>query len=219
MDTDYLYQQLEAAVAQKNWPVALEIVQTLQILQPDRALELQQYRERLQALAGSPTPAPAGLGSSSAPASTPFDRDTFLQQIVIQEATGRVKSRRRERGSTTGQRTVVSTRGGSSTTTTSIPTEVTYPESYEVAITLHGPSGIPTQRVPVTISINGRPGLTFQRQALLGSARSSVVKVEFSYGQESNPRSVTVSVRGGPQRTINLDLPSAWTPLGERFAN
>ncbi len=199
MDPDELYQLLEVAVAQQNWTAAISIVETLQVLQPERALELEQYRQRLQALAGSPTPAPFSL-SQPGPAGRTGDPRELPAKIVIQNAKGRVKTYRFVRQG---------------------DFEVTYPETYQIDITFQSPQGYAAQQIPVQITVNSfrfRP-LTFSQEVVLGTPRSREIQVEFSTSQEPNPRSVTVKVAGGQEKTFPLSLPSSSEVVGKRLVN
>ncbi|GAB4215072.1 MAG: hypothetical protein OHK0012_14400 [Synechococcales cyanobacterium] len=215
-ETAVLYAQLETAVAQKNWAVALDIVQTLLIVQPERALELRQYQQRLQQLSGSPPLPPL-------PSATPatVNRDDFVSQLRVQTVTGRVTKTRRENRSELGSRTVTTTPGCAVPTAVTISTEVTLPAEYEVSVAIQGPTGLPTQRVPITITIHDTYAnpLTVSRDALLGSAATSVTKVTFTYRQIPRPRSVNVSILGGESRSFGLDVPAAATVLKRGVAN
>ncbi|MEN9206135.1 MAG: hypothetical protein Q6K99_03385 [Thermostichales cyanobacterium BF4_bins_65] len=188
-----LYQQLEVAVAQQNWPVALEIVQILQVLQPERALELQQYRQRLQVLAGSPTQLPLEQQNQSIP-STP---ENLAARVFIQNAKGRVKSTRAVRFENL---------------------EITYPETYQIDFTFQSPPG-PAQQIPVLISVSGSRGVSFKRHIQLGTPRSGEIQVEFTVRDEPRPTAVKVEVIGGPARTFPLNLPSSSTEIARRYVN
>jgi len=199
MEPADLYQLLEVAVAQQNWTAAISIVETLQVLQPERALELERYRQRLQALAGSPTPAPFTL-SQPGPAGRTGDPSELPAKILIQNAKGQVKTYRFERQG---------------------DFEVTYPETYQIDITFQSPQGYAAQQIPVQITVNGfrsRP-LTFSQEVVLGTPRSGEIQVQFSTSQEPNPQSVTVKVAGGQKRTFPLSLPSSNEVVGKRLVN
>ncbi|MEN9266360.1 MAG: hypothetical protein Q6K99_09005, partial [Thermostichales cyanobacterium BF4_bins_65] len=188
----FLYQQLEQAVAKQEWAIAQGIVRQLIVLQPERALELNAYQQRLNRLLGVlpplPTPSPEPL--------------PFLERLRIQAVTARVKTTREE----------IQYSYPIWPACTALRTTVILPDTYEVRVQVIGPTGLPTQRVPVEISLN-QGAMEITPELALGSQAMAIHRWTFRATQLPQPRTVRVTLPNGVSRSFTVDLPSAGTVL------
>jgi len=190
-----VYGQLEKAVANQAWEHAQELITQLMVLQPERFAELFVYQQRLQRLAGSLPPLP-----SPSPDPVPFE-----ERLRIHSVNASVKTTR-QAFETLSSITYRGCRG------IIFRTPITLPDIYEVIVRVMGPTGLPTQRIPVHIALNdGEMEIT--PEFLLGSQAIASYRFTFRGSQVPSPRMVRVTLPSGVEGSFALDVPSANTIL------
>ena len=196
-----LYTQLERDVAQQNWDQAIEIVDQLLELQPQRAENLHPYRQRLVDLAEAAPP-----------------------NVKILQARGEVFSTRSERRQRQPDSrfiddirdiAIVVIPGVGPVIATEYPITVQLPDQYGVEVSFSGPIGDPGE-VEVEVTLAGGGEQTLSRTIPVGGAvavtRETFV---FSSRQVPVPSRVTVAIAGGERRSFSVGLPNRNTVIAE----
>ncbi len=194
-----LYNQLERSVGDQDWEQAIEIVDQLLGVQPQRAEDLQSYRQRLVSLAEAAPPNVKILQARSTVFSTRSERrqsqpdSRFIDDIrdvaiIVIPEFGPVIA-------------------------TEYPITVQLPDQYEVEVSFSGPVG-ELEEVEVEVSLTGGGEQTLSRRIPVGGvvavSRETFV---FSSRQVPAPHRVTVAIIGGEQRSFSVGLPNRNTVI------
>lgn len=198
-----LYTRLEQIVEAEEWDQAIEIVDRLLDLQPQREQELQDYRQRLVSLAES-DPAPS--------------------QVEILRARGEVFSTRTERRQRQPEDrfvrdardvAVVIVPDVGPVLATEYPIAVQLPDQYGVEVALAGAVG-ETEEVRVTVTLSGGGEQAISQTIPVGG--SVVVTRErfvFSSSRVPAPNRVTVEIEDGNTRSFPITLPARNVVISE----
>lgn len=196
-----LYSQLELAVDQEDWSQAIEIVDRLLELQPQREEELRSYRNRLQALSESVPP-----------------------QVEILSARGEVFSTRTERRQKRPDSTfirdardiaIIVVPGLGPVLATEYPISVQLPDQYAVDVSFRGAVN-KTEEIEATVTLTGGGEQRLTRRIPVGGAVAVTTETfVFSSRQVPAPSRVTIGIADGATQTFSLNLPNRTTVLAE----
>lgn len=201
-----LYGQLDQIVAAEAWDQAIEIVDRLLDLQPQREQELQDYRERLASLAESAESEPAP------------------SQVEILRARGEVFSTRTERRQRQPEDrfirdardvAVVIVPNVGAVLATEYPIAVQLPDQYGVDVTFAGAVG-ETEEVQVTVTLaGGGEQAISQTIPVGGSVAVTRETFVFSSSRVPAPSRVTVEIENGKRRSFPISLPARNVVISE----
>jgi len=191
-----LYTQLDQIVEAEEWDQAIEIVDQLLDLQPQREQELQDYRERLVSLAES---------------------EPVSSQVEILRARGEVFSTRTERRQRQPENrfvqdardvAVIIVPDVGPVLATEYPIAVQLPDQYGVDVTFVGAVGETEEvRVTVTLSGGGEQAIS-QTIPVGGPVAVTTERFVFSSSRVPAPSRVTVEIEEGEKRSFPIRLPA-----------
>lgn len=204
-----LLQQLDQAVVTRNWDEAVEVVDQLIQVLPERRQELQDYREQLLRLQGTVAPLP------SLP---PAPNQVEILRAQASVATTRFEQRveRFDSDDRDAPLIIVPDPVFGPLRVLEVPIRLELPDQYGVRVSLRGSPGF-EEEVRVRVTLSGGGESTVRRTLQVGGP---VVTLEeeflFSSRQVQRPRQVQVEVENGSRRTFSVSLPSRDTVLSQQ---
>ncbi len=204
-----LFQQLDQAVLTRNWDKAVEVVDQLILVLPERRQELQEYREQLLRLQGTAAPLPP-----LPPA--PSQVEILRAQASVASTRFEQRVERFDSNDRDAPLIIVPDPVFGPLRVLEVPIRLELPDQYGVRVSLRGSPHF-EEEIRVRVTLSGGGESTAHRTLQVGGAVATLEEeFLFSSSQVQRPTRVEVEVENGNRRTFAVSLPSRNTILSQQ---